>query len=128
MKGRVKSGLGLSIGADIEEEAATEETLMVEDDISKDIMEETAAEATGPPPVMVKLTARHYNVNFKDEDEFLPEKPKFDCKECNQQFDSRMKLKHHLTRIHNKEKDADIKDPISKSEKSKMSLRKSRKL
>ena len=73
MKGRVKRGLGLPIGADIEEEAKTEETLMVEDDISEDVMEETAAERTGPPPIMVKLTGRHYNVNFKDEDEFLPE-------------------------------------------------------
>ena len=103
MKGRVKSGLGLTIGADIEEEAASEDTLMAEDDNSEDVMEETAAEDTGPAPVMVKLTARHYEVF--EEDLFSNEKKLFDCKNCDQKFDSRIKLKSHVGELHKEDQD-----------------------
>ena len=109
MKGRVKSGLGLTIGADIEEDAASEDALMVEDDNSEDVMEETAAEDTGPAPVMVKLTARHYEI-FED-DLFSNEKKLFDCKKCDQKFDSRDKLKGHVVQLHEEDQFTESKVP-----------------
>ena len=109
MKGRVKSGLGLTIGADIEEEAASEDTLMAEDDNSEEVMEETAAEDSGPAPVMVKLTARHYEV-FED-DLFSTEKKLFDCKKCDQKFDSSIKLKSHVDKFHKEGQDIDTPAP-----------------
>ena len=137
MKGRVKIGLGLTIGADIEEVEDTEETLMDDEDNSENVMEETAAEDAGPAPVMVKLTARHYDVHFKDDDElFNVEKEfQFECMKCDQKFDSILKLKEH-DKLHRAESgtsttnimEQQIKPKLSKSEQTKLRVNKFRKL
>lgn len=110
MKGRVKSGLGLTIGADIEEEAASEDTLMAEDDNSEDVMEETAAEDTGPPPIMVTLTARHYNVQFKANKISSNQKKELSCKNCDHTLDNKSKLEEHIVKHHAEDKEIDAMD------------------
>ena len=137
MKGRVKIGLGLDIGADIEEVEDTEENFMDDEDNSENVLEESAAEDSGPPPVMVKLTARHYNVHFKDDDElFNVEKEfKFECMKCDKRFDSILKLKEH-DKLHRAESETSttnimekqIRPKLSKSEQTKLRVNKFRKL
>ena len=132
MKERVKSGLGLTIGADIEEEEDTGETLMDEDDNTENVMDETAAEDTGPPPGMVKLTARHFNLKFKDDDELFNATPNFDTKICEQKFDLVNKKKNNK-QIHKKEKETNfieetIKPKLSKTELTYLRVKKFRKL
>ena len=114
MKERVKSGLGLTIGADIEVEEDTGETLMDEDYDAENLMEETAAGDTGPPPIMVKLTARHYNLKFKDDNELFNATPNFDSNICDQKFNSVNEIKIN-NKIHKKEKESNSKDIIEET-------------
>ena len=65
----------------------------------------TAAEDTGPPPIMVTLTARHYNVKFKANRISSNQMKEFSCKNCDHTFGNMSQLEEHVLKHHKEEQE-----------------------